>query len=114
MSNLASERVLPPLATARSSSSSRCAWIALAISLRRAPRWAAFAARVSERSREVEAVARYPGERLLGRGVDERLWRACSFDPAAVQVAAQGFHGGLRLFLLPTSIAEASGFPGMH
>ena len=101
-SNLASLRVLPPFATARSSSSSRWAWSASHIALSSAPRSAKVSARSAgpalRRARSSSAAARSTPprararQRLLGGGVHERVERARALDPAAADVAAQGEH----------------------
>ena len=81
MSNFASPRVLPPFATASAISSSRAPWIALASAREQraalgerqlAELARAGLARVARTRREVVAAGTNLGERLLGRGVDER------------------------------------------
>ncbi len=64
----------------------------------RAQRGSAFAAGVVERRSEIEAVTRSSGKRLLCGGIDERLRRARSFDPALAEVTAQRLHVRLRYF----------------
>jgi hypothetical protein len=65
----------------------------------RTQRRPAFSAGVVQRRGEVEAVTRNLGKRLFGSGIEERLRRARSFDPALAEVAAQRLNLELRCFL---------------
>ena len=56
------------------------------------------AARMLQRGSNIEAVAADLSERLLGRGIDERLRGARSFDPAVAEITAQRLHLRLRCF----------------
>ena len=105
-SNLASERVLPPLAMPIARSSSRCAWMAWLMARRSSPRWRKVMARSAgpprcaregERRAEVDALGGGAGERLLRRRIDERLGPSLAGDPTAVHVARELLHRRSRL-----------------
>src|SRR4051812_29596402 len=61
-----------------------------------AERGTALGARVLERLAEVDPRGSRPRERLLGGGIDQDREATLAFEPAILDVAAQGVHGRAR------------------